>query len=90
MKAAVVFAAILVALSAAGLARASEIIDRDVQGVKLAVNAKGQALLTYRARGRAHRVVAWGASRRRMTVRIIARGRARGERRPCSTDRLAR
>jgi hypothetical protein len=61
MKAAVVIAAILVALSAVGVARGSEIIDRDVQGVKLAVNAKGQALLTYRARDRAHRVVAWGA-----------------------------
>jgi hypothetical protein len=61
MKAAVVFAAILVALAAAGVARASEIIDRNAQGVKLGVNAQGQAMLTYRARGRTHHVLVWGA-----------------------------
>jgi hypothetical protein len=61
MKAAVVFAAILVALAAAGVARASEIIDRNAQGVKLGVNAQGEAMLTYRARGRTHHVLVWGA-----------------------------
>ena len=36
-------------------------MDRDVHGVRLAVNARGQALLTYSAHGRSHRVVASGA-----------------------------
>jgi hypothetical protein len=61
MRTAVVFTAILVVLSAAGVANASEIIDRNTQGVRLAVNAKGQALLTYRARGRTNHVLVWGA-----------------------------
>jgi hypothetical protein len=49
------------ALVVAGPASASEIIDRNATGVKLAVNAQGQALVTYRARGRQWRVLAWGA-----------------------------
>ena len=56
---------ILVVLVAALLApatvSASELIDRDATGVKLAVNRAGQALLTYRANGKARRVLAWGA-----------------------------
>jgi hypothetical protein len=40
---------------------ASQLIDRSAHDVRLAVNAHGQALLTYTARGRFHRVVAWGA-----------------------------
>lgn len=55
----------LVAVVAAGVlaspAAASELIDRNATNVKLAVNAKGQALLTYRAQGKLHRVLAWGA-----------------------------
>jgi len=43
-------------------ASASELIDRNAQNVKLAANEKGQALLTYRARGRTWRVLAWGAA----------------------------
>jgi hypothetical protein len=42
-------------------ASASELIDRNATGVKLAVNAKGQAMLTYRARGRVWHVLAWNA-----------------------------
>ena len=42
-------------------AGASELIDRNATGVKLAVDAKGQALLTYRAGGKVRRVLAWGA-----------------------------
>src|SRR3989454_2366372 len=61
MKAAVVFAALLSALSLAGAARASQLIDRDATAVRLAVNSKGEALLTYRARGRFQHVLAWGA-----------------------------
>lgn len=61
MRAAVVFAAILTVLSSAASAGASQLIDRNAAGVKLAVNAKGEALLTYRAAGQAKHVLAWGA-----------------------------
>jgi hypothetical protein len=61
MKAAVVFAALLTALSGAAAADASQLIDRNAQNVRLAVNAKGEALLTYRAHGRVRHVLAWGA-----------------------------
>jgi hypothetical protein len=42
-------------------ASASDLIARDATGVRLAVNAQGEALVTYRARGRLWRVLAWGA-----------------------------
>ena len=62
MKTAVFFtAAILLALSAAEAARASEIIDRNAQSVRLAVDASGRALSSYRVHGRAMHVLAWGA-----------------------------
>jgi len=61
MKAAVVFAASVAALSLAGAARASQLIDRNATQVRLAVNSKGEALLTYRAHGRFQHVLAWGA-----------------------------
>jgi hypothetical protein len=62
MKAAVVFATALSGvLASAGAAGASEIIDRNAQNVRLAVNAQGQALITYRAQGRVHHVRAWGS-----------------------------
>jgi hypothetical protein len=54
-------AALVCACVLASPAQASELIDRNAAGVKLAVNAKGQALLTYRASGRVRRVLAWGA-----------------------------
>ena len=49
------------ALAGAATASASEIIDRNATGVRLEVNAQGQALVTYRARGRQWHVLAWGA-----------------------------
>jgi hypothetical protein len=62
MKTAVFFtAAMLLALSAAEAANASEIIDRNAQSVRLAVDASGRALASYRVRGRAMHVLAWGA-----------------------------
>jgi hypothetical protein len=61
MKAAVAISAALVALAAAGASQASEIIDRNAQNVRLAVNANGQAMVTYRAGGRVMHVRAWGA-----------------------------
>ena len=62
MKTAVFFtAAMLLALSAAEAANASEIIDRNAQSVRLAVDASGRALTSYQVRGRAMHVLAWGA-----------------------------
>jgi hypothetical protein len=59
---AVVLAVLLtVAAAVPGVASASELIDRNASNIKLAVNPKGQALVTYRARGRIRRVLAWGA-----------------------------
>lgn len=59
----IVLLALLAAVAAAfpAGAGASELIDRNAKNVRLAVNAQGQALLTYQARGRTHRVLAWGA-----------------------------
>jgi hypothetical protein len=54
---AVVFSAV-VASSTAG---ASQLIDRNASGVKFAVNAKGEALLTYSAEGKLKHVLASGA-----------------------------
>jgi hypothetical protein len=42
-------------------ASASQLIDRNSRGVGLAVNARGEALLTYSAHGYVHHVRAWGA-----------------------------
>ena len=49
------------ALAAAAPGHASQLIDRNATGVRLAVNAKGEALLTYRAHGKLRHVLAWGA-----------------------------
>ena len=58
MKAAV---ALMVFLLVPASASASQLIDRNARNVHLQVNARGQALVTYNARGSFHRVVAWGA-----------------------------
>jgi hypothetical protein len=42
-------------------ASASQLIDRNASGVRLAVNSKGEALLTYQARGATQHVLVWGA-----------------------------
>jgi hypothetical protein len=56
------FAVALIALLLApASASASQLIDRSAHNVRLQVNARGQALLTYSAHGSSHRVVAWGA-----------------------------
>jgi hypothetical protein len=62
MKAAVpLIAAITLALSAAGVASGSEIIDRNAQSVRLSVDGGGRALVSYRAHGHAMHVLAWAA-----------------------------
>ncbi len=51
----------LVAAIFAGPAPGSELLDRNARGVVLAANAKGEALVTYRAGGGLKHVLAWGA-----------------------------
>ena len=53
--------ATLASAALAPTAGASQLIDRNAQGIKLEVNTKGEALLTYRAGGRLRHVLAWGA-----------------------------
>jgi hypothetical protein len=53
--------AVAVAALTAPLASASQLIDRNAQGVRLTVNKKGEALLTYTKGGKVMRVLAWGA-----------------------------
>jgi hypothetical protein len=45
----------------AASANASQLIDRNARGVKLAVNSKGEAMITYFANGQLKHVLAWGA-----------------------------
>jgi hypothetical protein len=56
-----VLLAVVAAAIAAPFASASQLIDRNATGVQLAVNAKGEALLTYKKSGKVMRVLAWGA-----------------------------
>jgi hypothetical protein len=57
-----VFFAIAVAtLAFASVASAAQLIDRDAVGLRLSVNAKGEALLTYRKNGAIKHVLVWGA-----------------------------
>ena len=67
--------AVLTALAAgfAATANASQLIDRNAQGVKLEVNTKGEALVTYTAGGKLKHVLAWGA------VNAIAPTRSRAQ-----------
>jgi hypothetical protein len=57
----VLLSVVLAAAVVASTATASELIDRNATGVKLAVNAKGEALVTYRAAGKLKHVLASGA-----------------------------
>src|SRR5262245_30866101 len=57
----VLLCVVLAAISLPTAASASELIDRNASGVSLKVNATGQALLSYTARGRRWNVLAWGA-----------------------------
>ena len=52
---------LLVALTLPAGAHASELIARDAKDITLRVNARGQALVGYRAKGRTWSVLAWGA-----------------------------
>jgi len=50
-----------IAVAHPGAASASRLIDRNATGVSLQLNAKGEALLTYRVRGLTRHVLVWGA-----------------------------
>ena len=52
---------VLAALLVPAGASASTMIDRDAKGVTLKVNAQGQALVSYTARGKRWNVLAWNA-----------------------------
>jgi len=73
MAARFVVLAVLAAVlgAAAAPAHASELIARNASDIGFAVNADGQALITYRAGGELKKVLAWGA------VNAIAPTRAR-------------
>lgn len=49
------------ALTLAGSASASQLVARNASNIKLAVNAKGTALVTYSVRGKVTHLLAWGA-----------------------------
>ena len=53
--------AVLLLTVAPAAATAGERVDVNAAGVKLAVNARGTAMVTYRARGRTVHLLAWGA-----------------------------
>jgi hypothetical protein len=53
--------ACVLALALTASARASQVIDRNATGVRLAVNGRGEALLTYHAREVLQHVLVWGA-----------------------------
>jgi hypothetical protein len=57
----VLFCAFLCVLAAAGPASASKIIAGNASRIQLAVDNRGQALVTYRENGRLRRLLAWGA-----------------------------
>jgi len=63
-------------LAAPSTASASQLINRDVRNIRLAVNSKGEALVSYRTvRGRAQHVLAWGALNARQPSRALKQAR---------------
>ena len=61
MRVLVLLSVVVVTCVVSSTATASELIDRNATGVMLAVNAKGEALVTYRAAGKLKHVLASGA-----------------------------
>jgi hypothetical protein len=60
-RAAVIASVILACLVAAGTASASQLIDRNASAVRISINGKGEALLTYNKAGRTKHILVWGA-----------------------------
>lgn len=61
MKAFALLTAMLAAAFLVPSALGAQLIDRNVSGLKLAVNSKGEALFTYQKAGKTKRVLVWGA-----------------------------
>jgi hypothetical protein len=61
MKLSLLAVAVCSSAALAPTAHASQLIDRNARDIRLAVNDRGVAMLTYRARGRLRHVLAWGA-----------------------------
>jgi hypothetical protein len=61
MVARLFLAAALIGVITAAPAYSSQLIDRNASNVKLAVNSKGEALITYSTGGKLKHVLAWGA-----------------------------
>jgi hypothetical protein len=57
----IIIAAALAVLVAPGIGRASQLIDRNAVDVRIAVDLRGEALLTYSSDGQLKHVLAWGA-----------------------------
>ena len=53
--------AVVLLFALPGVASAAQLIDRNATNVHIAINAKGQALLTYRKGGATKHVLVWGA-----------------------------
>ena len=53
--------ALLVVLSLPGVASAAQLIDRNAGNVRIAINGKGEALLTYSKAGATKHILVWGA-----------------------------
>jgi hypothetical protein len=54
-------AVLVAALVATGTASAAQLIDRDASGVRISLNSKGEALLSYRKGAAVKHVLVWGA-----------------------------
>ena len=68
--------ALVAAFGAPSPASASQLVDRDVYGIRLAVNGKGEVLVTYRTKGGALRhVLVWGAINARQPNRTLRQER---------------
>jgi hypothetical protein len=50
-------------------ASAAQLVDRNAVGVKIAANAKGEALLTYTKAGKVKHILVWGAENARVPVK---------------------
>ena len=56
-----VVTAAVAAMAFAGAANAAQLIDRNASRVKLSINTKSEALLTYSKAGKVKHVLVWGA-----------------------------
>src|SRR5919198_273711 len=75
-RALVLLPVVVLAATAASSASASQLINRGVRNIRLAVDNNGEALVSYRtARGRSQHVLAWGAMNARQPNRTLRQSR---------------